>query len=215
MAIVVLVLWLFTAGAGFYLLVTSNLGRARPAATTPAADSATTDSATADSAATRTESATVAATASAAAPANLAASATPAAAVPEVPPASKREMRRAARDRFDPPSLTAAKNAPAVPGLRSLLEFAHPAFAIVGLGFWLGFTLVHDRALGWIAFGLVTAAVCLGLTWYTANTRAARREGPSEGEPAPAFRTRLVLLHGSAATVTFALAALTALILSH
>ena len=36
MAIVVLVLWLFTAGAGFYLLVTSNLGRARPAATTPA-----------------------------------------------------------------------------------------------------------------------------------------------------------------------------------
>jgi len=215
MAVVVLVLWLFTAGAGFYLLVTSNLGRARPAATTPAADSATTDSATADSAATRTESATVAATASAAAPANLAASATPAAAVPEVPPASKREMRRAARDRFDPPSLTAAKNAPAVPGLRSLLEFAHPAFAIVGLGFWLGFTLVHDRALGWIAFGLVTAAVCLGLTWYTANTRAARREGPSEGEPAPAFRTRLVLLHGSAATVTFALAALTALILSH
>jgi hypothetical protein len=215
MAIVVLVLWLFTAGAGFYLLVTSNLGRARPAATTPAADSATTDSATADSAATRTESATVAATAFAAAPANLAASATPAAAVPEVPPASKREMRRAARDRFDPPSLTAAKNAPAVPGLRSLLEFAHPACAIVGLGFWLGFTLVHDRALGWIAFGLVTAAVCLGLTWYTANTRAARREGPSEGEPAPAFRTRLVLLHGSAATVTFALAALTALILSH
>ena len=181
MAIVVLVLWLFTAGAGFYLLVTSNLGRARPAVTTPAAEPAT----------------------------------VPAAAAAEVPPASKREMRRAARNRFDPPSLTAAKNAPAVPGLRSLLEFAHPAFAIVGLGFWLGFTLVHDRALGWIAFGLVTAAVCLGLTWYTANTRAARREGPSGAEPAPAFRTRLVLLHGSAATVTFALAALTALILSH
>ena len=123
-------------------------------------------------------------------------------------------MRRAARDRFDPPSLTAAKNAPVVPGLRSLLEFAHPAFAIVGLGFWLGFTLVHDRALGWIAFGLVTATVCLGLTWYTANTRAARREERTRGEPAPSFSTRLVILHGSAATVTFALAALTALVLS-
>jgi hypothetical protein len=205
MAIMVLVLWLFTAGAGFYLLVTSNLGRARAAAMTPAADSATT----------RTESATVAATASAAAPANLAVSATPAAAGPGAPPASKRELRRAARDRFDPPSLTAAKNAPAVPGLRSLLEFAHPAFAIVGLGFWMGFTMVHDRALGWIAFGLVTATVCLGLTWYTANTRAARSKHAPEGEPAPAFRTGLVLLHGSAATVTFALAALTALILSH
>jgi hypothetical protein len=185
-AIVVLVLWLFTAVAGFYLLVTSNLGRARPAATTPVAVPA-------------------AAAGSAAQPA------------PEVPPASKREMRRAARNRFDPPSLTAAKSAPAVPGLRSLLEFAHPAFAIVGLGFWLGFTMVHDRALGWIAFGLVTATVCLGLTWYTANTRAARREGPPPpgSEPAPAFRTRLVLLHGSAAAVTFALTALTALILSH
>jgi hypothetical protein len=200
MAIVVLVLWLFTAGAGFYLLVTSNLGRARPAAAVPAAEPATAPA----------ESATV----SAAAPAKASAAA-PAAQTPAAPaPASKRERRRAARERFDPPSLTAAKNAPAVPGLRSLLEFAHPAFAIVGLGFWLGFTMVHDRALGWIAFGLVTATVCLGLTWYTANTRAARREGPSGGEPAPAFRTRLVLLHGSAATVTFALAALTALILS-
>jgi hypothetical protein len=201
MAIVVLVLWLFTAGAGFYLLVTSNLGRARPAATIPAAEPATAPA----------ESATV----SAAAPAQASVAA-PAAQTPATPaPASKREMRRAARDRFDPPSLTAAKSAPAVPGLRSLLEFAHPAFAIVGLGFWLGFTMVHDRALGWIAFGLVTATVCLGLTWYTANTRAARREEPPGSEPAPAFRTRLVLLHGSAAAVTFALAALTALILSH
>jgi hypothetical protein len=199
MAIVVLVLWLFTAGAGFYLLVTSNLGRARPAATTPTAGPAPAEPAPA-------EPATVSAAATAASAASVAA--------PAAPPASKREMRRAARDRFDPPSLTAAKNAPAVPGLRSMLEFAHPAFAIVGLGFWLGFTLVHDRGLGWIAFGLVTAAVCLGLTWYTANARAARREGPPGSEPAPAFRTRLVLLHGSAATVTFVLAALTALVLS-
>ena len=195
MAIVVLVLWLFTAGAGFYLLVTSNLARARTAATTPAAEPATAPA----------EPATVpaAAAGSAAQPA------------PEVPPASKRELRRAARNRFDPPSLTAAKNAPTVPGLRSLLEFAHPAFAIVGLGFWLGFTMVHDRALGWIAFGLVTATVCLGLTWYTANTRAARRQNSPEDEPAPSFSNRLVILHGSAATVTFVLAALTALILSH
>jgi hypothetical protein len=203
MAIVVLVLWLFTASAGFYLLATSNLGRARAAATTPASQPATAPVAAA--AATADATATASAT-PVAAPAAAAGSTAQA--------ASKREMRRAARDRFDPPSLTAAKSAPAVPGLRSLLEFAHPAFAIAGLGFWLGFTMVHDRALGWIAFGLVTATVCLGLTWYTANTRAARREGPPGSEPAPAFRTRLVLLHGSAATVTFALAALTALALS-
>jgi hypothetical protein len=190
MAIVVLVLWLFTAGAGFYLLVTSNLGRARPAATTQAAEPAT---ATAGSA-----------TASAAACAAQAASA---------PPPSKRELRRAARERFDPPSLTAAKSAPVVPELRSLLEFAHPASAIVGLGFWLGFTLVHDRALGWIGFGLVTATVCLGLTWFTANARAAGRPGSRGGEPAPSFSPRMVVVHGSAAAVTFVLAALAALVL--
>ena len=166
MAIVVLVLWLFTAGAGFFLLVNSNLGRARPA------------------------------------PASLAA-----------PPApSKREMRRAARERFDPPSLTAAKSAPVIPGLRSLLEFAHPACAIIGLGFWLGYTLVHSRALGWIAVGLVAVTACLGLTWLTANARAAK-SGLDTDEPGPSFNGRLVALHGAAATVTVTLAALSALVI--
>jgi hypothetical protein len=219
MAIVVLVLWLLTAGAGFYLLVTSNLGRARPAAEPAPAEPAPAESATVSAAATAASAAS--ATPTAVAPtAVAAASATPAAPASAAPAtatpssASKREMRRAARDRFDPPSLTAAKNAPVVPGLRSLLEFAHPAFAIVGLGFWLGFTLVHNRALGWIAFGLVTATVCLGLTWYTANTRAAGSKNAPEVEPAPSFSNRLVILHGSAATVTFVLAALTALVLS-
>jgi len=129
------------------------------------------------------------------------------------PPLSKREMRRAARDRFDPPSLKAAKSAPVLPGLRSLLEFAHPACAIVGLGFWLGFTLVHNRALGWIAFGLVSVTVCLGLTWFTANARSAGRPGSTERGPAPSFSPRMIIVHGSAATVTVALAALTALVL--
>jgi len=193
MAIVVLVLWLFTAGAGFYLLVTSNLGRARPAAAPPAAEPAT---------------------ASVAAAQAQAAQAAPQAAADQPAPApspSKREQRRAARDRFDPPSLTAAKNAPALPGLGALLEFAHPASAIIGLGFWLGFTFVHYRALGWIAFGLVTLTVCLGLTWFTANTRAVRHE--AETDERPSFSTRLIALHGGAATVTIALVALTALVL--
>jgi hypothetical protein len=243
MAIVVLVLWLFTVGAGFYLLVTSNLGRARPAAATLAAEPALAEPALAEPAlaeqAPAEQAPAESATVSAAATAASAASATPTAAAPTAvaaasatsaaaptaavatpqaaagtSAASRREMRRAARNRFDPPSLTAAKNAPVVPGLRSLLEFAHPAFAIVGLGFWLGFTLVHNRALGWIAFGLVTATVCLGLTWYTANTRAARSKNAPEDEPAPSFSNRIVILHGSAATVTFVLAALTALVLS-
>jgi hypothetical protein len=197
MAIVVLVLWLFTAGAGFSLLISSDLGRSR-AASAAAAPGGTL--------ATTAAPATV--------PASSASSAAPAAAAPSAAaaPQSKRELRRAARARFDPPSLAAARSAPMMPGLRSLLEFAHPAFAIIGLGFWFTFTLVHTHVLGWIAFGLVTATACLGLSWFTTNARAARRR--DRGATAPSFVPRLVVLHGGAAAVTFALAALTALVLS-
>lgn len=201
MAIAVLVLWLFTAGAGFYLLVTSNLGRARPATASPA-----------DQPVPAAPLASAQAASALAAPAQVT--------TPAQPP-SRREMRRAARDRFDPPSLTAAKAAPIVPGLRLLLEFAHPASGIVGLGFWLGYTYVHYRALGWIAFGLVSVTACLGLSWLAANVRAARRrtgnpEKPGvhrDDEPGPSFSTRLAALHGGAAAVTFALAALTVIVM--
>ena len=199
MAIVVLVLWLFTAGAGFSLLATSNLSRARPAMSAPAGEPAT---------------ASVASTAPAASDAHVASAPEQAASAP-AQPAAKRPSR-ASRDRFAPPSLVAARNAPVLPELRSLLEFAHPAFAIIGLGFWLGYTFVHYRPLGWIAFGLVTATVGLGLSWLAVNTRAARCQHQDDRQPrkAPSFSTRLIVLHGGAAAVTFALAALTALILT-
>ena len=178
MAIVVLVLWLFTAGAGFYLLYTSNLGRARLAQAAPAPVPQ---------------------------PASVGSAALTASG-----PASRRD-RRAARDQFAPPSLQASRQAPIVPDLRSVAEFAHPACAISGLGFWLGFTLVHFRVLGWIAFGLIVVTACIGLAWFTANARAARARG--DGEPAPSFTGRLIAVHGGAAAVTLTLAALTVLVL--
>ena len=186
MAIVVLVLWLFTAGAGFSLLATSSLSRARPTAPTSAAEPA----------------------APAAEPATASVAPSAQAAFAPAQSAAKRQSR-ATRDRYAPPSLVAARNAPVVPGLRAVLEFAHPAFAIIGLGFWLGYTFVHYRPLGWIAFGLVTATVCLGLSWFTANTRAARRQPGKR----PSFSIRLVVMHGGAAATTVVLAALTAFVL--
>ena len=81
----------------------------------------------------------------------------------------------------------------------------------VGRGFWLGFTLIHNRVLGWIAFGLVAATACVGLGWFTANARAARRADPDR--PAPSFAGRLVALHGTGAALTVALAALTAVVI--
>ena len=70
---------------------------------------------------------------------------------------------------------------------------------------------MHYRPLGWIAFGLVTATVCLGLSWFAGQHP--RRPAPAQDEPGPSFSTRLVALHGGAAAVTFTLAALTALVL--
>jgi hypothetical protein len=192
MAIVVLLLWMFTAGAGFFLLVTSSLGRARSASAPASARPAPARPAPARPAPSFR-------------PQRVAA---PAAAAPSGP-LSPREAKRAARERWDPPSLVAARQAPILPGGQALVEFAHPAVGIVGLGFWLGFTLVHNHALGWIAFGLAAVTACVGLGWFTANTRAVRR-APGAG---PSFAGRLVALHGSAATLTVALAALAALVL--
>ncbi len=218
MAIVVLVLWLFTAGAGFYLLFTSSLSRARRAGPapqpTPTAQptpvtqpsAAVTQPAAAASSANATAAAATAANATA-----TAANATATAARTADGPPSRRTARRAARQRWDPPSLVAARQAPVLPGARSLVEFAHPTGGIIGLAFWLGFTLVHNRALGWIGFGLAAATACVGLAWFTANTRAARRANPAR--PAPSFVGRLAALHGSAAALTVALAALTALVI--
>jgi len=178
MAIVVLVLWAFTAMAGIYMLVTGNPGRAAGVGS-PAAAAAARSSAAVGAAA-------------------------GAASRPE-------PTGRNARDVWAPPSLVAARQAPLVPGLRSVAEFAHPAGAIVGLGCWLGFTLVHARILGWIGFGLSAATVCLGLGWFAANSRAAKH--PAPGVPTPSFARRLVALHGSGAALTITLAALTALLL--
>jgi hypothetical protein len=180
MAIVVLVLWLFTAGAGFSVLITSNLKRDRAV---PAPQLVSAEARTAEP--------------------------VPAVPVPAEPP----------KDRFAPPSLVAARNAPVMPGARALLEFAHPAFGTIGLAFWLGFSLVHYRVLGWIGFGLAAVTACAGLTWFTINVRAAKRhdrenrENRENRNPAPSFRGRLVALHGAGATLTVVLAALSALVL--
>ena len=214
MAIVVLVLWLFTAGAGFYLLLTSSLGRARPAGPPNPSPHLAPVGPPAAPAPTATAPAPVITSTPNAAPAPAsAASATAAGTAARAAggPPSRRAAQRAARSRWDPPSLVAARQAPVLPGARSLVEFAHPTGGIIGLAFWLGFTLVHNRALGWIGFGLAAATACVGLGWFMVNARAARRADPTR--PAPSFVGRLAALHGSAAALTVALAALTALVL--
>jgi hypothetical protein len=107
-----------------------------------------------------------------------------------------------ARDRFDPPSLARAKSEP-IPGLRALGEFTHPALAVIGLGFWLGYVLTHYRVFAATGFGVLLGAICAGVSWFVVNTRAARA---SKDALSPAGR--LLVLHAVGATLTLLIAAL-------
>ena len=108
-----------------------------------------------------------------------------------------------------PPPVPHAK-VTAPPGEHPLLQFCHPALALIGFGFWLAFVLVHYRPLAWISFGILVVTIGAGLSWLTVNTLAARRQGA-----APAFPPRLIVLHGLAAAATLALTVLTALTAGH
>jgi hypothetical protein len=119
--------------------------------------------------------------------------------------------------RFDPPSLQRVNSEP-LPGLRDLAEFAHPALAVIGFGFWLGYVISRDRLFAAIGLGILLGAICAGVSWYLVNTRDARRaaaaDGSSAGEssggeprtakPAPLRASpRVLILHavGAAATL--------------
>lgn len=108
-----------------------------------------------------------------------------------------------------PPPVPHAK-VTAPPGEHPLLQFCHPALALIGFGFWLAFVLVHYRPLAWISFGILVVTIGAGLSWLTGNTLAARRQGATH-----AFPSRLIALHGLAAAATLALAVLAALTAGH
>lgn len=129
-----------------------------------------------------------------------------------------------AKDPFAPPSLRRAQAEP-LPGPRALAEFAHPALAMIGAGFWLGYVVSRDREFAVIGLGVLLGAICAGLAWFTANARAARRAAAAGGEqPAhPAGRgavtrdagplsapSRLLILHAAGAALTLLFAVLIA-----
>jgi hypothetical protein len=199
MAIAVLLLWALTASAGLRLLFTSGLGRSRSAdasqaGETEAVPAKTPEPATAGAAEQTPVSITAGMTVAQRAEMLAAERAEQA----EPRPPSKQDIRRAERARWDTPELERSRAEPAV-GARELVEFTHPACAIIGLAFWLGYTLVHNRVLAWIAFGLAAVTACVGLAWFVSNRKNAL------------FSPRLIAVHGGGAAFTFVLAALTAL----
>ena len=197
MAVATLLLWLCTAAIGSYMLVTAvHAGNTRREA---------------EESAEQGESVTVPADQPAAASANPAG----ASQAPADSPAPAKP-RRSDRDRFAPPSLQEARSEP-MPGMRALGEFAHPALAMIGIGFWLGYVVSRDRAFALIGLGILLGAICAGVSLFTANTRASKRQAaspdaaPTAPGAAPLIASPVVLtLHGIGATLTLLFAILIA-----
>ncbi|MGH3263990.1 MAG: hypothetical protein ACRDNS_18580 [Trebonia sp.] len=201
MAVATLLLWLCTAAVGSYLLATAiRAGNVEPAPGEPVGVAAEQTAA-----------------AGAAHVGEGAAGAGTARQVPDDAPApAPAKVRRSDRDLFAPPSLQAARNEP-LPGMRALAEFAHPALAIIGIGFWLGYVVSRDRLFAVIGLGVLLGAICAGLSLFTVNARAARRlavstaPAPTTPGAAPLTASTLVLtLHGIGATLTLLFAILIA-----
>ena len=92
-----------------------------------------------------------------------------------------------------------------------LLEFVHPALALLGLTFWIFFVMTHYHVFAWVAFGVVVATVLAGVSWEAVRRRTAhRRAGDGRAGDGTSFPPHLILLHGLAAVGTFALVVIAA-----
>jgi hypothetical protein len=161
-AIAALVLWISTVAIGTYLLVTAaRIGKTESAPEEPVPVSA---------GQTGTASTDLAAASSRASGSRTAAAA------PATPLAERLHAHK--DDRFAPRSLQDERSEP-LPGMRELAEFAHPALALIGLAFWIGYVVSRDRIMLAIGLGILLGAICAGLSWFIVNTRAAKRARPA------------------------------------
>src|SRR3984885_3307080 len=66
-----------------------------------------------------------------------------------------------ARDPFAPPSLQRERSE-SLPLMRALVEFAHPALGMIGLGFWFGYVVSRDRLFLAVSLAFLPGAICAG-----------------------------------------------------
>jgi multisubunit Na+/H+ antiporter MnhC subunit len=207
-AVAVLLLWLCTAAIGAYLLVTAihagNVER-EPEEPVPVSAEQIARALAARTPARGRGAAAVKGRGAAAAKGQGA------------PPETRPRLSRNERDIFAPASLRQARSEP-LPGLKDLAEFTHPALALIGIGFWLGYVVSRDRLFAVIGLGILLGAICAGVSLFTVNTRAARRaaaddadSAPPAAGTAPLTASPLVLtLHAIGATLTLLFAVLIA-----
>lgn len=188
LAIAALVVWVLTATAGLVLLMAGSAAKRAAAQQAPGQQ----------------------APGQQAAPAPASVVTVPPAAAPARPVAPPRAPGQGAGP-AEPPPIPRVK-VHAKPGDHPLLEFSHPTLGLIGLGLWFVYVGTRHTPLAWASFGILVAAIVAGLSWLARNRLAARR---GDRTARGGFPPRLVLLHGLAATATFALAVLSALAVSH
>jgi hypothetical protein len=110
--------------------------------------------------------------------------------------APARQRRKA--DPFAPPSLIRSQTEP-IPWGRTLLEFTHPAVAIIGIGMWIGFAFIGNKDLGVVAGAVLIAAAVAGVSWFLVGQR---------GNPLPVNK-RLLATHAGGALLAIALGVVT------
>jgi hypothetical protein len=121
------------------------------------------------------------------------------------------------KDPFAPASLQRERSE-SLPLMRALVEFAHPALGMIGLGFWFGYVVSRDRLFLAISLGILLGAIGAGATWFTVNGRAVRRVAAAEAAGRPGvedprfaphtFSPRVLIAHGAGAALTLLIAAL-------
>jgi hypothetical protein len=126
------------------------------------------------------------------------------------------EQPRADRPSADRPSADRPSAAPRSAAEESaLLEFLHPALALLGLTIWIFFMVTGDRLFAWIAFGVVVATVAAGVSWEAARRKHARARERAAAQQNTSFPPHLIMLHGLAAVCTFALVVIAAVVAGH
>ncbi|MGD0553956.1 MAG: hypothetical protein ABSA93_03140 [Streptosporangiaceae bacterium] len=187
MAIVVMFVLLFTGAVGIALLA-GALGNGRSAQPQAAPEPAAEPAKAAASASASASAKAAAPSAATAAARALAVAGTPA-------DAQARPRKRGKEDPFAPPSLVRSQTEQ-IPWMRTLLEFSHPALAIIGVGMWIGFAFIHQIILGFVAGGVLLVAAIAGVTWYLSGRRG----------NALAVNRRTLAVHATGAVLALVLA---------
>ena len=96
-------------------------------------------------------------------------------------------------------------------GEHPLLEFSHPTLAIAGIACWMMFTFVHYRPMAWVAVAILSATALAGLAWLLRNWQDGRRQAAG----AWPFPGKLIALHGAVAGSSLLLSVLAAVTAAH